>query len=331
MAQPLNILVADDRPDSVLFLTEFLLSRKHRVATVGNGKEALSAILRRKGGNDPFDLIISEITLPGMDGLALFRDLRRRQEPIELVICTAYASMNPHLKQDADRLNCIGILEKPADLSQLEEVIALASSRKRTTPGTARTEQPFFGTARVVRSADPKTTNTFRREQSQAGEGLERRTDPAPGSASYTRRPSPLPFEETELPPQPRQVQSYSHQAPTTDSIPRPVAIDQRPPAAIPVPQPSGASDRPPVASPSDAPPAAVKPLAPMTTRLRRTITGTERITRSAPPADAATSDNSRPVACALCGKPFMVVVKSATYSVVCVHCGQLNRIDPLT
>src|SRR4051812_15072770 len=115
MSQALNILVVDDRPDSVLFLTEFLLSRKHRVSTVGNGKEALSAIMRRKGANDPFDLVITEIPLPGMDGLAMLRDLRRRQEQIEVAICTAYAAMNPNLKAEAERLNCLGILEKPAD------------------------------------------------------------------------------------------------------------------------------------------------------------------------------------------------------------------------
>nr|MBA3709084.1 response regulator [Planctomycetota bacterium] len=284
MVLPVNILVVDDRPDSVLFLTEFLLSRKHRVATVGNGKEALSAILRRKGSSDPFDLVISELTLPGMDGLALIRELRRRQEVIEVVICTAYAAMHPNLKQDAERLNCIGILDKPADLQRLDEVIAMAAARKRSSPGTgkitsgtAKTDQPFFGTARTVRSTEPSSGSV--RRESATGDALESRESTPVTTPSQRRHPSPLPFEETELPPPPsRQVKSYSHQAPATDSIPRPVVIDQRPPAAIPVPPPAHPPGHPGTASfASDQPPAAVKPLAPMTTRLRRTVTGTER------------------------------------------------------
>jgi hypothetical protein len=75
------------------------------------------------------------------------------------------------------------------------------------------------------------------------------------------------------------------------------------------------------------------KPLAPVTTRLRRSISGTERITRAAPPQPGpgqGVPAGSRAVGCALCGKPFVVLDKPQTYSVVCVHCGQLNRVEPI-
>jgi CheY-like chemotaxis protein len=360
VAGSLNILVVDDRPDSVLFLTEFLLSRKHRVSTIANGKEALAAVQRKRSAGDPFDLVITEISIPGMDGLALLKDLRRRQEPIDSAICTAYAALHPNLRQEAERLGCLAVLEKPTDLAHVDELLQFAQGRKRTAPGTTKTDQPFFGTSRIVRN-DEITTSRLRKQQSAPGEGLEprsapgdgleRRTPQQPGTNSFSqtppppaRMPSPLPMEEASDRQPRRQVQSFSHSsspavtpAPPAELPPAPAASQtgsgrvERPPAAIPlapeaiiVPRPGEAA-----AAPGDP----TKPLSPVTTRLRRSISGTERITRQAPPqppAGAGVPEGSRAVGCALCGKPFVVLDKPQTYSVVCVHCGQLNRVEPI-
>jgi CheY-like chemotaxis protein len=314
MPASLNILIVDDRPDSVLFLTEFLLSRKHRVATVGNGKEALAAVVRRRTANDPYDLMITEINLPGMDGLGLMRELKRRQEAIDFVISTAYAAMHPNLAHEAERLGCLGIFEKPADLARLDQTLSKASARKRTSPGTTKSEQPFFGTSRTVRAADVGTAS-LNRDRAPAGDGLERRgapAEPAP-PASY---PSPLPFEDS---PAQGNVRPGTSSYTPSESKPPPAAVAL---PAAPVLQP------PSELFPADGP---SLPAGPGTTRLRRTVTGTERVSRAAAvPSDGRIPDNSRAVACAHCAKPFMVANKPGSYSVICVHCGKLNRIEPL-
>jgi hypothetical protein len=80
------------------------------------------------------------------------------------------------------------------------------------------------------------------------------------------------------------------------------------------------------------------------TARIRRTVTGSyapSPITaghsnpQARPPANPGTTagntaSNSRAVACAHCRKVFMVASRPDAYTAVCVHCGQLNRIDPL-
>jgi CheY-like chemotaxis protein len=379
----LHILVVDDRPDSVLFLTEFLLKRKHRVETVANGKDALTAIQRRRSGGDAYDLVVSEIGVPGMDGLSLLRELRRRQDPVDFAICTAYASINPNLTQESDRLGCLGVLEKPVDLLKLDQLVDRLAIRKRAGPGTSKSDQPFFGTSRIVRSDDVGTAS-IRREATAPGAGLERRDQgqaPAiepPSGASPSpvptlepppaRFPTPMPFDDgTDRHSAKRQVRSFSHNAPPDAAGARPTTDRSRPPVAQPIAQPgtdrqqsgtdriqpstdrlqptSDRHQRPPTAipvapealevpKPGEAPTAgdATKPLAPLTTRLRRTITGTERITRSAPAqsGDSAVPAGSHVVACAICGKAFVVLSKPAAYSVVCVHCGQVNRVEPL-
>ena len=103
MSTSLHILVVDDRPDSVLFLTEFLLSRQHRVETTGNGQDALDAVIQRQRSRDVYDLVISDVTMPTMDGLAMVRELRRRQVTVPVVLYTAYGTMNPNLNQQASQ------------------------------------------------------------------------------------------------------------------------------------------------------------------------------------------------------------------------------------
>ena len=76
--------------------------------------------------------------------------------------------------------------------------------------------------------------------------------------------------------------------------------------------------------APLSTPPAA--PGAPITSRIRRGITGSHDNPSAVPASDAP----SCVVACAHCQGQFTVLIKPQAYTVLCVHCGQLNRIDPM-
>ncbi len=64
----------------------------------------------------------------------------------------------------------------------------------------------------------------------------------------------------------------------------------------------------------------------PITSRIRRGITGSH----PKPIAEAVPEAPTCTVACAHCRGQFNVLVKQQAYTVLCVHCGQINRIDPL-
>ena len=74
------------------------------------------------------------------------------------------------------------------------------------------------------------------------------------------------------------------------------------------------------------APPPPAAPGSPITSRIRRGITGTHGNPAAVPASDAP----SCVVACAHCHGQFTVLIKPQAYTVLCVHCGQLNRIDPV-
>jgi CheY-like chemotaxis protein len=146
----LHILVVDDRPDTVLFLTEFLLSRDHRVETCSNGNEALEAIVRRHRTANTYDLLISDVSMPGMDGITLLKEIRRRQLLLPVALYTAFGSMHPTLMQEAHQHDCLAVLDKPIELRRIDTLLSNVIARRDGTHHQEK-DQPFFGTSRVAR------------------------------------------------------------------------------------------------------------------------------------------------------------------------------------
>ena len=204
MADPLTILIVDDRPDTVLSLTEFLIARRHSVTLVGNVREAVAHLAKRREGTG-VDLVITELDLPGQDGLFLLRELKRRQDPAETVILTSHARDRTQLAQDADRLGVLAVLDKPVDLSRIDQVL-LQVGWERTpgppasAPGAKKDDQPFFGTSRTIRAEDVRTAQV-RRESDTYGKSTHSERVPV-------GRDTPLPFDEADAqaiePPRPR-------------------------------------------------------------------------------------------------------------------------------
>ena len=255
MSKPLHILVVDDRPDSVLLLTEFLLARGHRVATAANGQDALDAVTQRQRTPDIYDLLISDVTMPIMDGLTLVRELRRRQISLPVVLYTAYGVMNPALRQQAAQCGVLAMLDKPIELRRVETLLSEVVARRSGT-GTARREssasdQPFFGTARVVRPA------TARIERSEPDTELQK-----PTTGALERRRSEIGFASDALVPHTEQLPPLSMPAPVP-SPPFPLSADVTP---QPLQQlPSAPTPRPYAAEPRDR---ALVPPTPMRTPL---------------------------------------------------------------
>jgi two-component system alkaline phosphatase synthesis response regulator PhoP len=79
-----RILLVEDEPSLVLTLSDRLLSEGYRVETAGDGNTALERALE-----EPFDLVILDILLPGRDGLEVCRELRARGSQVPVLMLTA--------------------------------------------------------------------------------------------------------------------------------------------------------------------------------------------------------------------------------------------------
>ena len=107
-----RILVVEDQEDNRQILRDLLTSVGYEVIQAENGEEALATAARERP-----DLILMDIQLPGIDGLALTRRLKSdpATRSIPIVAFTAYAMKgDEHRMRDA---GCDGYISKPIDVA----------------------------------------------------------------------------------------------------------------------------------------------------------------------------------------------------------------------
>jgi DNA-binding NtrC family response regulator len=84
-----KILIVDDEPDMLKLLSMILRERtSYAVTTTNNPLEALD--LAKKEG---FDLVISDLKMPGLDGIELIDAIKKVDEDIPIIIMTAYGTV----------------------------------------------------------------------------------------------------------------------------------------------------------------------------------------------------------------------------------------------
>ena len=123
MSSPIRLLIVDDEP---LFLEtlERIFSREGmEVATATRGEVALDLLEAR-----PFDVVISDIVMPGMDGLTFLARVLARDEPPEVVMVTAHATVETAL--EAMKQGAYDYLQKPAEVSEVEAVVRKAFEKR---------------------------------------------------------------------------------------------------------------------------------------------------------------------------------------------------------
>jgi len=125
----LKILLAEDNPVNALLIRELLRRRGHRVQEVTTGGAAVAAM-----ENEVFDLLLTDIHMPGMDGIEATRAIRALEAEsgkprLPIVALTADAlETGKRACQDA---GMDGFLTKPVDPAELEEMFqALFPSRE---------------------------------------------------------------------------------------------------------------------------------------------------------------------------------------------------------
>lgn len=126
----LRIMIVDDDSLVALSLRTQLEALGHRV--VGEASNGADAI-RLAQSVDP-DLILMDIKMPEMDGLAASRAIMQ-QQPAAIILLTSYS--DPELVAEADEAGVQAYLVKPVDEAELRPAIQLAMSRFRQLQGLA--------------------------------------------------------------------------------------------------------------------------------------------------------------------------------------------------
>jgi two-component system response regulator AtoC len=131
MADAPSILVVDDDAAVGRVLSALLAQDGHR-ATLANSAETALATLEKA----TFDLVISDVRMPGMDGLQLLKVLRARQPELPVVLLTAHGTVP--LAVEAMREGAADFLQKPFDREEVlfvvKKVLASSQSTREAPP-----------------------------------------------------------------------------------------------------------------------------------------------------------------------------------------------------
>lgn len=138
LSQALNVLIVDDVSTNGLVLQQQLASLGHRATFVCSGAAALESWER-----EPFDLLISDCNMPGMDGYTLARAIRQREQAQGLVARPIIGYTASALTGEMQRCHDAGmndLMIKPVTLARLREALAGQAAQPplrvpSTTPG----------------------------------------------------------------------------------------------------------------------------------------------------------------------------------------------------
>jgi CheY-like chemotaxis protein len=113
-----RILIAEDEEASRAMCARALAMDGHQVATAADGSEALETLTREQGG---FDLLLTDVRMPIMDGIALALAAARDFPDLTILLMTGYADQ----RERASGLDAIihDVIAKPFSLATLRGTV----------------------------------------------------------------------------------------------------------------------------------------------------------------------------------------------------------------
>ena len=121
--QKLHILIVEDGRSQREMLRDFLISEGHRVMEAENGEAAVTTV-----ANHHFDLILLDYKMPGMDGLAVLKEVKRINHEIDVVIITAYGTIETAV--EAIKAGAVDYITKPIELEELLILVDRVAERR---------------------------------------------------------------------------------------------------------------------------------------------------------------------------------------------------------
>jgi two-component system, NtrC family, response regulator HydG len=114
-----SVLVVDDDPDICHNLSDILTDLGYEVDTATDGPSAIEKVRAR-----PYDVALLDLKMPGMDGLELYREIKRLRASTVAMIVTAYATAAT--AEQALGAGAWHVLSKPVDFDRLLPLVEAA-------------------------------------------------------------------------------------------------------------------------------------------------------------------------------------------------------------
>ena len=128
----MNILLVEDSPEVSLSVREILASVGHDVDDVANGKEALAKL-----ADHSYDMVVSDIWMPEMDGISLLKEIRGAGNDVPVVVISGGAPNAPltYTAPLASTFGANAVIYKPFEKEELLKTIDAVMAGETVAPG----------------------------------------------------------------------------------------------------------------------------------------------------------------------------------------------------
>ena len=113
-----KLMIVDDEETLTysLYQSFILAKQNYEVVTASSGEEASDKLKAAK-----FDLVLTDISMPGMSGLELLAWIQKNYPDTEVVVMTAYGSEDK--KEEAMTLGARNYIEKPFEIKEIKQLV----------------------------------------------------------------------------------------------------------------------------------------------------------------------------------------------------------------
>jgi len=127
MPKTYKVFVIDDEQVIRNLFTRILTVKGHEVISVDNGKDALQKVMEQS-----FDIVFTDIVMPGSDGITTFKALRKLKPDLPIVIMTGFAVEDKI--EEAISLGAMDYLYKPFDNCEIIAILKRLEKKNRLKP-----------------------------------------------------------------------------------------------------------------------------------------------------------------------------------------------------
>jgi DNA-binding NtrC family response regulator len=142
-----TVLLVDDEPGVLFTLTEVLTERGHKVITARSASDALTKL------DEDVETVLTDLSMPGMDGLELMSQIVSRDPSLPVILLTAHGS--ERVAVEAMKRGAYDYLAKPFDIDEVAVVMERAIEARRLRVDNQRLEAEQTLGRRIIGASRP--------------------------------------------------------------------------------------------------------------------------------------------------------------------------------
>ena len=119
----LHVLLVEDEQLIAELFAETLAEDGHEVSIAADGREALDLFAEAEAIGRPYDLVVTDVRMPRMDGVTLTRRLRATRPELPVIVVSGYASPEQFSALASSENAPVVLLPKPVSLSRLRTAV----------------------------------------------------------------------------------------------------------------------------------------------------------------------------------------------------------------